>query len=214
VANGYAPALTEQQQADRLRLAFALATRFDWIENLTWYEYLDSCTDTLDPECNFGLVHDDLSHKPAWDALRDVIAGATAKLHPRLLLSTKIREARVPVARASKRPSKRPPSKRRSSKRQPKKRAVKRISVNRITVSGRLTMPGTPWPNAVLTVMLPRRGAPPKAVPILVKEGYFWARFEGGDLGSGTLEARYAGSEAYEPLTTQIQVVSSVTTIR
>jgi polysaccharide biosynthesis protein PslG len=214
VANGYAPALTEQQQADRLRLAFALATRFDWIENLTWYEYLDSCTDTLDPECNFGLVHDNLSHKPAWDALRDVIAGATAKLHPRLLLSTKIREARVFVARASKRPSKRPPSKLRSSKRQPKKRAVKRISVNRITVSGRLTMPGTPWPNAVLTVMLPRRGAPPKAVPIFVKEGYFWARFEGGDLGSGTLEARYAGSEAYEPLTTQIQVVSSVTTIR
>ena len=43
VANGYAPALTEQQQADRLRTAFALATRFAWIENLTWYEYRDSC---------------------------------------------------------------------------------------------------------------------------------------------------------------------------
>jgi hypothetical protein len=62
--------------------------------------------------------------------------------------------------------------------------------------------------------MLPRRGAPPKAVPILVKEGYFWARFEGRDLRSGTLEARYAGSGGYHPLTTQIPVVSSVTTSR
>jgi hypothetical protein len=209
VANGYAPALTEQQQADRLRTAFALASRFDWIENLTWYEYRDSCTETLDPECNFGLVHNDLSRKPSYYALRDVIAGATAKLRPRLLLSTKIKEARVPVARASKRSKRRPP------KRRPQKRVpVKRITVKRITVSGRLTLPGTQWPNAVLTVMLPRRGAPPKAVPILVKEGYFWARFEGRDLRSGTLEARYAGSDSYQPLTAQIPVVSSVTTSR
>jgi hypothetical protein len=210
VANGYAPALTEPQQADRLRTAFALASRFDWIENLTWYEYRDGCSDTLDPECNFGLVHTNLSHKPAWDALREVIAGATAKLRPRLLLSTKIRAARVPVARASKRR----PTKKHPSKRHAKKRAVKRITVHRITVSGRLTLPGTPWPNAVLTLMLPRRDAPPKAVPLLVTEGYFWARYEGPALRSGTLEARYPGSDAYQPLTTQIQVVSSVTTIR
>jgi polysaccharide biosynthesis protein PslG len=215
VANGYAPALTEQQQADRLRTAFALASRFDWIENLTWYEYRDSCTDKLDPECNFGLVHNNLSHKPSWDALRDVIAGTTAKLRPRLLLSTKIREAPVPVASAAKRrPSKRHPKKRHPSKRHSKKRAVKRITVNRITVSGRLTLPGTQWPNAILTVMLPRRGAPPKPAQILVKEGYFWARFEGRALQSGTLETRYGGSDAYQPLTAQIQVLSSVTTIR
>ena len=119
----------------------------------------------------------------------------------------------MPVARASKRPANRP-AKRRRVEAPPKKRAVKRVTVNRITVSGRLTLPGTPWPNAVLTVMLPRRGGPPKAVPILVKEGFFWARFEGRDLRSGTLEARYLGSDAYQPLTTQIQVVSSVTTIR
>jgi len=216
VANGYAPALTEQQQTDRLRTAFALATRFDWVENFTWYEYRDSCSDSQDPECNFGLVHTNLSHKPAYDALRDVIAGATAKLHPRLLLSTKIREARVPVARASKRSdSKRGDSKRRKAKRRKaKRRAAKRITVNRITISGRLTLPGTQWPNAVITVLLPRRGAPPKAVPITVKEGYFWARFEARNLRSGTLEARYTGSDVYQPLTAQIQVVSSVTTIR
>ncbi|MBA3261780.1 MAG: hypothetical protein H0T69_04795 [Thermoleophilaceae bacterium] len=127
VANGYAPALTEQQQADRLRTAFALAARFDWIENLTWYEYRDSCTHSPDPECNFGLVRSDLSPKPAYTALRKVIAGSTAKLRPRLFLSSRIWEARVPVARASKRP----PSKRVVSKRQARKRkAMKRKALS------------------------------------------------------------------------------------
>ena len=214
VLNGYAPPLTEQQQADRLRTAFALASHFDWIENLTWYEYRDSCNDKVDPECNFGLVHNDLSHKPAYDALREVIAGATAKLQPRLLLSTKIRAARVKVAHASKRlgprPKRRPSKKRRSSKRV----SLKRVKVNRITVSGRLTLPGTQWPNAVITVMLPRSGAAPKAVPVLVKEGYFWARFEGRALRSGNARGplrrlgRLPAADGSDP------VVSSVTTIR
>ena len=202
-ANGYAPALTEHEQADRLRSAFALATRFDWVENLTWYEYRDGCSQANDPECHFGLVHTDLSHKPAYDALRDVMAGAQAKLRPRLLLSTKIRSARVPLARVSKR---------RGSKRRVKK--AKRVTVNRIVVSGRLTLPGTPWPNATIFMLLPRRGTLPKPVRVTVKEGYFWARFEGRDLRSGILEARYAGSAGYAPLASRIQVVSSVTTSR
>jgi polysaccharide biosynthesis protein PslG len=208
VASGYGPALTEQEQADRLRTAFALASRFDWIENLTWYEYRDSCGDRTEPECNFGLMRSDLSHKPAYDALREVIAGATAPLRPSLLLSTKIREARVPVtATASKRSAK---PKRRAKKR----RAVKHIMVNRITVSGRLTLPGTQWPSTRLTVLLPGSGGRTKAVPVVVKEGIFWARFEGRDLRSGTLEARFAGSDGYQALTAQVQVTTSVTTIR
>ena len=208
VANGYAPALSEQEQADRLRTAFALASRFDWIENLTWYEYRDSCGDRTEPECNFGLVRTDLSHKPAYDALRDVVAGATASLRPSLVLSTKIRAARVPVtAKAAKRSAK---PKRRAKKRRP----VKHIKVNRITVSGRLTLPGTQWPSTRLTVLLPRSGGRTKAVPVVVKEGIFWARFEGRDLRSGTLQARFAGSAGYQPLTAQIQVTTSVTTIR
>ena len=225
VANGYAPALNEQQQADRLRTAFALASRFDWIENLTWYEYRDGCDDPVDPECNFGLVRTDLSHKPAYDALREVVAGATAPLRPTLLLSTKIREARVPVtAKASKRgakpkpgakPKRRAKPKRGAKKRRAKqRRAVKHVKVNRITVSGRLTLPGTQWPNTRLTVLLPRSGGRTKAVPVVVKEGIFWARFEGRDLRSGTLEARFAGLDGYQPLTAQIQVTTSVTTIR
>jgi polysaccharide biosynthesis protein PslG len=215
VANGYAPALTEQDQADRLRTAFALAARFDWIENLTWYEYRDSCADRTEPECNFGLVRADMSHKPAYNALRDAIAGVTAPLRPSLLLSTKIREARVPVsARASKRSKGRPAKRQASKRRAAKRRSVKRIKVNRITVSGRLTLPGTQWPNTLLTVLLPRSGGRQKAVRVVVKEGLFWARFEGRDLRSGTLEARFAGLDGYQPLTAQIQVTTSVTTIR
>jgi polysaccharide biosynthesis protein PslG len=219
VANGYAPALTEAQQADRLRTAFALATRYDWIENLTWYEYRDSCTHLQsDPECNFGLVRSDLSHKPSWDALREVVAGATAKLRPRLTLTSRIRDARVPVGRARARVSKRPGGKRRAAKRPARKRVkrvvVKRRTVGRITVTGKLTLPGTAWPNAVITLLLPRRGAPPKAVPVVVKEGFFWARFDGRDLRSGTLEAWFDGSDAYQPFTAQFQVAASATTKR
>ena len=101
VASGYAPALTEQQQADRLRTAFALAGRFDWIENLTWYEYRDSNTGSRDPEENFGLVHSDLTPKPAYTALRDVVAGATAKLRPRLTLASRYSQAGARVSPAS-----------------------------------------------------------------------------------------------------------------
>jgi hypothetical protein len=86
--------------------------------------------------------------------------------------------------------------------------------VNRITVSGRLTLPGTAWPNAVLTLRLPRKGYPPRTVLVPVKEGIFWARFEGRDLTSGTVEVSYGGSSAYHPLTSRVQVVSSVTTSR
>ena len=66
----------------------------------------------------------------------------------------------------------------------------------------------------MLTVLLPRSGGRQKAVRVVVKEGLFWARFEGRDLRSGTLEARFAGSDGYQALTAQTQVVSSVTTIR
>lgn len=65
-ASGYAPPLGEHEQAERLRLAFALATRHPYVENLTWYEYYDSCGDAADPECRFGLVREDMSPRPAY----------------------------------------------------------------------------------------------------------------------------------------------------
>src|SRR5215208_5233452 len=149
VASGYAPALTEQQQAERLRTAYALASRFDWIENLTWYEYRDSNTGSADPEANFGLVHSDLSPKPAYTALREVVAGATARLRPRLTLASRFSQARVVVrtARSAARPkhgSKKHSRKHRRRKhRRVKRKAIKRKLVNRIAVTGRLVLPGT-----------------------------------------------------------------------
>ena len=191
VANGYGPPLTEQQQADRLRIAFAVAARFDWIENLTWYELRDSCAHPQDPECNFGLVRADLSPKPAYDALRDVIAGASAKLRPRLTLSARIGQVRGrAVARA------------------------RRRTLSRITISGKLTLPGSPPQYAVIIAWLPRRGGPPRAVPVAVREGTFWARFAGRDLRAGTLQARYLGSDVYQPLTIQVQVAAPLSSRR
>jgi hypothetical protein len=91
-ANGYGPALTGQQQARRLRVAFSLAARWRWVKNLTWYEYRDSCADVANADCNFGLVRSDFSPRPAYGALREVVAGATMKLRPRLVL--RVRRAR------------------------------------------------------------------------------------------------------------------------
>jgi polysaccharide biosynthesis protein PslG len=214
VASGYAPAMSEAEQADRLRLAFALASRFDWIENLTWYEYRDSCTGSHDPECNFGLVHSDLSPKPALTAMREVMAGAMAKLRPQLTLSSRMSQARVrvPQPRGSGRvrATKRPPPKRKPAKRRRVKRSVVRV-VNRITISGKLMLPGTAWPSAPLTVRLPRRVGPPLTRRIVAKEGIFWARFEGRDLASGPVVVTYGGDAAYHPLTTQVQVAIAAT---
>jgi hypothetical protein len=210
VATGYGPALTEQQQAERLRSAFALAGRFDWIENLTWYAYSDTETGSTDPEANFGLVRSDLSLKPAYGALRDVVAGATARLRPTFRLASRFSQARVAVrsARAAARPKRE--SKRRSRKhRRVKRKAIKRKLVNRIAVTGTLVLPGTAWPNAPITILLPRLGAPPRAVTVTVKEGYFWARFEGPALTSGTVEVRYGGSSAYLPVAATTQVAGS-----
>jgi hypothetical protein len=95
-----------------------------------------------------------------------------------------------------------------------KRKVVKRKLVNRIAVTGRLLLPGTAWPDAPITVLLPRVGAPPRAVTVIVKEGYFWARFEGPALASGTVEVRYGGSTAYLPVVAKTQVVSSATTKR
>jgi hypothetical protein len=215
VASGYGPATSDAQQANRLRLAYALASRFDWIENLTWYQYRDADTGTSDPEDNFGLIHTDLTPKPAYTAFREVVAGSTARLHPRLSLYTSIKQARVKTVKTIRVRASRVKKRHRSSKRRyVKRKVVRRKVVNRIAVTGRLTLPGSAWPNAPITVLLPRVGAPPLAKTVAVKEGYFWARFEGRSLTSGTVEIRYGGSSAYLPVTTRAQVASSTTSKR
>jgi hypothetical protein len=190
-ANGYGPPLTEEQQADRLRTAFALATRFDWVRAVTWYEYRDSCDDPADAECHFGLVHANLSAKPSYTALRDVIAGAVARLRSRLTIAAQVRRVRVPVIRD--RPHGR--------------LAPARATMYRIAVSGKLLLPGTAWPSTPATVLLPTRGGLPRAARVVIKEGAFWARFEGRDRVPGPVEVRYPGSPSYLPVTARTSTV-------
>jgi polysaccharide biosynthesis protein PslG len=92
--SGYGAPLSEAQQADRLRRAYALAAQMPWVENLTWFEYRDSCVNPVDPECNFGLVRNDFSPKLAYGAFRDVIAGRTPRLRPRLVLDRRVARGR------------------------------------------------------------------------------------------------------------------------
>jgi hypothetical protein len=92
----YGPPMNGAQQADRLRDAFAIASRWPWVKNLTWYEFEDLCSDPLDVMCNFGLVHDDLSPKPSSAAMGDVVRGDV----PKLASSVTLRGAGVRKMRA------------------------------------------------------------------------------------------------------------------
>jgi polysaccharide biosynthesis protein PslG len=214
IASGYGPPLTEAQQASRLRIAYSLASRFDWIDNLTWYQYRDGETGSSDPEDNFGLIHTDLSPKPAYTAFREVVGGATAKLQARVTLASRFSQARVRVVRPARAAQHKPKHKHKKKHKRVKRKVVKRKLVNRIAVTGRLTLPGTAWPTASITVLLPRIGAPPLAKTVIVKEGYFWARFEGRALTSGTVQVQYGGSTAYLPVVATTQVASSATSKR
>jgi polysaccharide biosynthesis protein PslG len=86
VATEYGPPMGGSEQAERLRDGFALATRWPWVKNLTWYEFQDLCTDPLDVMCNFGLVHEDMSPKPSSAAMKDVVHGDVPKLRSRISL--------------------------------------------------------------------------------------------------------------------------------
>ena len=211
-ATGYARPLTEAQQADRLRRAYALATRFAWIHNLTWYEYRDSCADARDPECRFGLVRENLSPRPAYTALRQVVAGSTARLRPRLELYSRIQlgsaiqPARRPVARSARQGRR---ARHDAPRRRVAWRPVSRPTLSRVTVTGKLMLPGSPAPDTLVTLLLPMIEGPPRAVAVVVKHGVFVARFEGNALRSGTIQAHFGGSDAYEPVTIQAQIASA-----
>ncbi|MFL5911075.1 MAG: hypothetical protein ACJ768_10955 [Gaiellaceae bacterium] len=102
VATEYGPPMGPSEQAERLRDAFALATRWPWVKNLTWYEFQDLCTDPLDVMCNFGLVHEDMSPKPSAPTMKDVVHGDVPKLGSRITLD------REPVPAGTRRSLRRP----------------------------------------------------------------------------------------------------------
>jgi hypothetical protein len=173
--------MTEEQQAERLRVAFSLATRWPWVEKLIWYEYRDGCGGPANPECNFGLVRADLSPKAAYHALREVIRGATAKLRPRLTLRARVERGAL--------------------------RAVpRRRSTHRVRLMGGLFLPGSPPATTRITARILRRGARPRRVSIAVRNGVFLIQLMGRGPRPRTVEARFKGSGAYEPVVTRAPV--------
>jgi polysaccharide biosynthesis protein PslG len=78
--NEYGPPIGDAEQAARLNSAFAVASRWPWVKNLTWYEFQDLCEDPTNFMCNFGVVREDMSPKPAATALKSIAAGKVPKI--------------------------------------------------------------------------------------------------------------------------------------
>lgn len=185
VANGYGPALTEGQQADRLRRAFAVATRLPWVENLTWYEYRDGCSNRLDAECDFGLVREDFSPKPAYEALREVVAGHTARLRSRLSVVSRVRVA--------------PRAARLGARRH-------RGSRVRLAVRGRLMLPARPSPSTRVAIRVVGRAARSRPLAVAVRGGAFRVLVRAPRGARWTVVVRYRGSRGYGPAVARVLV--------
>jgi polysaccharide biosynthesis protein PslG len=183
--SGWGPPLTEEEQAKRLRVAFALATRLPFVENLTWFEYRDSCREPSSADCHFGLVRDELSPRPALGALREVTAGATTRLRPRLTLHSRLtRPRRGPAAR----------------------RHRGRRSWQRVTIAGRLLLPGSATLTGRLSLRVLRAGMAPRAMTVTVRDGAFRGHWRRHGRRRWTIEARYSGSRAYEPASVRVRM--------
>ena len=63
-------ASTEREQARYLRRYVELAKSYGYVDALLYYNYRDLCTDPGDKECWFGVLRQDGSPKPAFEALR------------------------------------------------------------------------------------------------------------------------------------------------
>ncbi len=87
----YGEPADERRQARRLQRAYALAARWPFVANLTWYEFRDACADPGTPICRLGLVRPELARKQSALALRDLLAGAEA---PQLRTAVSLRVAR------------------------------------------------------------------------------------------------------------------------
>jgi polysaccharide biosynthesis protein PslG len=173
-SNGWGSPLTEAEQAQRLSVAFALATRLPFVENLTWFEYRDTCADPTNADCHFGLVRDDFSPRPALHALREVTSGATARLRPRIALRPRV--------------------------------SRRRRSVERVTVRGRLHLPGSSNATGRLSLRVLRAGVRPKRRTVAVRDGEFRSHWHRHGRRAWTIEARYAGSRAYESVSARVRM--------
>ncbi len=67
--------VNEAQQADYLVKAFQILNTLNYVYGATAYELRDESTDKSDFESNWGLVHQDFSKKPAFDAVAAALHG-------------------------------------------------------------------------------------------------------------------------------------------
>jgi polysaccharide biosynthesis protein PslG len=192
-ASGHGPPLDGEQQAVRLRMAFALATRWPWIENLTWYEFRDSCPEDTDPECRFGLVGEDFSPRPAYHAMREVMSGTIPRLSSRLDMRPRLERTVFSRARAARRRSSRRPW---------------------IVVEGKLSLLGSPPAQGGVAIRVRARGVRPRTLLVPVRDGAFRARIGRRGHRSLTLEAFYPGSDSHDPAVSLSTVVKGVAASR
>jgi hypothetical protein len=68
VPTGGSGAVTEAAQAQMVTDAYKLFSSYSWAGPLFWYTGWDTCTNTTDRECWFGLFRGDGSHKLGYDA--------------------------------------------------------------------------------------------------------------------------------------------------
>ena len=85
----FGPPATAEEQAENLGRAFTLASMWPWVENLSWYELQEGCTDREDPDCGFGLFNPDSGRKPALARLQATMGGAITRVRTTLTLALK-----------------------------------------------------------------------------------------------------------------------------
>ena len=69
-------AVTEATQAAMLTRAYSLWSSYDWAGPLLWYGGRDAGTDATDRENFFGVLRNDFSPKPAYDAFKSAALAA------------------------------------------------------------------------------------------------------------------------------------------
>jgi polysaccharide biosynthesis protein PslG len=189
-ANVYGPPLSEDQQASQLGSAFALAAGWPWVRELSWYEFQEECPDAIDPECKFGLLRPDFSEKPAFGALRGVVAGHLPSLGSQTIASV----ARVhPQAARTRR-------KRGRARRKPGRALT-------FTVNGSVATPGDDPAGESVSVTLSgtaRAGRRSRSVTRTLStrigaDGRYTLPLGSLERGTWTVKARFGGTSRYAP---------------
>ncbi|MDR5733738.1 cellulase family glycosylhydrolase [Caballeronia sp. LZ025] len=81
-----AAGLSEQKQAAYAARTFLLSRRFNAVETVMWYDFVDDGVKPADKEANFGLVRLDLTPKPAYVAVTTLMRNIGSRAWDRALV--------------------------------------------------------------------------------------------------------------------------------